>query len=125
NAARGVPTINAAVIAFAATGEPSAFLDGTTITRLRTAAASALASRYLSRKKSSHLVIVGTGALAPEMAEGHCAVRPISRVSVWGRDRQKTREAARAIRQRLASKVEVIEADSLAPVVEMADVVSC
>ena len=47
------------------------------VTWLRTGAASALASMYLSRVESTHLLIVGTGAPALHMALAHCTMRPI------------------------------------------------
>ena len=77
NPARGAPTIQSAVVVFSDRGAPVALLDGAWITQLRTGAASALASIYLSRPESRRLVIVGSGALAPFMAAAHCAVRPI------------------------------------------------
>lgn len=49
------------VFLFSANGTPEAIVDGTTVTRLRTGAASALASRYLSRPNSTRMVIIGTG----------------------------------------------------------------
>ncbi|MGH8179727.1 MAG: ornithine cyclodeaminase family protein, partial [Steroidobacteraceae bacterium] len=76
NGEKGLPTIQAALLVFSESGTPVAVLDGAMVTRLRTGAASALASSYLSRTDSEHLVVVGTGALAPYMALAHCAVRP-------------------------------------------------
>ncbi len=37
----------------------------------------------------SRLLVIGTGALAPTMAEAHCAVRAIERVEVWGRSAER------------------------------------
>src|SRR3954471_19473827 len=68
-----------------ATGEPLAMMDGTVLTRWRTACASALASSYLSREDSSHLVMVGAGALSPYLVRAHASVRPIKRVTLWNR----------------------------------------
>ena len=87
NQTRQLPTVQALFILLdAATGTPLALMDGEELTLRRTAAASALASTYLSRSDSEHLLIVGTGQLAPYMAVAHCAVRDIRRVAVWGRD---------------------------------------
>jgi len=69
----------------ATTGHPLALIDGEALTKRRTAAASALASIYLSRPNSRRLLVVGAGALAPYMAAAHCAVRPIEKVFVWSR----------------------------------------
>jgi ornithine cyclodeaminase/alanine dehydrogenase-like protein (mu-crystallin family) len=68
-----------------ATGEPLAMIDGQRLTQWRTAAASALASTYLSREDSSRLLVIGAGAMALFLARAHAAVRPISRIRIWNR----------------------------------------
>ena len=125
NPAHGLPVIQAAIVVFSSTGTPIALLDGTTVTHLRTGAASALASRFLSREDSSHLLLIGTGALAPSMAEAHCAVRPIRRISVWGRNAAKVAATVAAIRTRVPSQVEVVAVTSAEEAIPAADIVSC
>ena len=79
------------------TGEPLAVIDARMLTLRRTAAASALASRYLSRPDSERLLLVGTGALAPQLIIAHASVRPIRELVVWGRNRDKAeRQIGRA-----------------------------
>jgi ornithine cyclodeaminase len=124
NRPKGLLTVQGAVVVFANNGLPAAILDGTVLTQLRTGAASALASAYLSREDSSHLVIMGTGALAPVMATSHCAVRPIERISVWGRRADQANATANAIRA-LVSQAEVRVVDSIEAAVAAADIVSC
>jgi alanine dehydrogenase len=125
NAARGMSTIQAAIVVFSNTGTPVAFLDGTTITHLRTGGASALASKYLSRADSSHLVIIGTGALAPSMAAAHCAVRPIRRISVCGRSSERAAATVDAIQARVPESIDVVVAAAVEEAVATADIVSC
>ncbi len=120
-----VPRIQAAIVVFSERGTPEAVLDGTLVTRLRTGAASALASRYLSRRDSKHLVVVGTGALAPFMAAAHCAVRPIERISVWGRRLDRAHATGEAIRANAPPNVEVLVTESLELAMRDADIVSC
>ncbi|MEM1307873.1 MAG: ornithine cyclodeaminase family protein, partial [Pseudomonadota bacterium] len=67
------------------TGQACALIDGAKLTVWRTAAASGLASRYLSRPDSRHLLMVGAGALAPYLVRAHASVRPIERVTIWNR----------------------------------------
>ena len=125
NGERGLPTIQAALVVFSDTGTPVALLDGAMVTRLRTSAASALASTYLSRADSAHLLIIGTGALAPYMALAHCTVRPIRLVTVSGRREERARQTAAEIRSLVGAKVEVEVAscpDNIAPA---ADIISC
>lgn len=125
NGVRGLPTIQAALVVFSQTGAPIAILDGAMVTRLRTGAASALAASYLSRVDSAHLLVIGTGALAPYMALGHCSVRAISRVSVSGRDEMRANATAAQIRALVGEDVEVRVVTSLEPAVAAADIISC
>jgi ornithine cyclodeaminase len=125
NAAKRLPTVQAAIVAFSEDGTPIALIDGTSVTQLRTAAASALASQYLSREDSAHLVVIGTGALAPYMAAAHCTVRQISRVSVWGRRHERAVATVDAIRSLVASNIEVTAAQSVEDAVGSADIVTC
>jgi alanine dehydrogenase len=67
------------------TNAVEALLDGAEMTRLRTAAASAVATRHLSRAESATLGLIGAGALAAAHLDAIRAVRPIRRVVVWTR----------------------------------------
>lgn len=125
NEAGDLPTIQAALVVFSSTGTPVAVLDGATVTRLRTGAASALASTYLSRRDSAHLLVVGTGALAPYMALAHCAVRPISEVRVWGRRRERAIAAAAEIGSLIGQQARVRVVSSLEEGMRAADIVCC
>jgi alanine dehydrogenase len=125
NRAIGLPTIHATIIVFSSVGEPIAILDGTTVTQLRTAAASALASTYLSRSDSAHLVVIGTGALAPMLAAAHCAVRPITRIGVCGRSPERILETVATIRSLVRREVCVSASQSTEEAVATADIVTC
>lgn len=125
NRPKGLLTVQGTIVVFSETGTPLAILDGTTVTHLRTGAASALASEYLSRKDSSHLLIMGTGTMAPIMAVSHCAVRPIRLVSVWGRHSEKAIATAAAIGERVPKNVQVVVTDKIDQTVSSADIISC
>ena len=95
NAALGHPTLHGVYVLFAGdTGIPSAVLDAGALTARRTAAASALASRDLSRPDSKTLLVIGTGRVARQLIPAHCAVRPIEEVRVWGRTAALAKEVA-------------------------------
>ena len=90
NSEKNLPAVQATIMLLdRTTGQPLAVMDGAEITARRTAGASALASRYLSRTESSHLLMVGTGVLAPHLIQLYSAVRPISKISIWGRNFEK------------------------------------
>jgi alanine dehydrogenase len=125
NPARGLPAIQAAILVFSPSGTPIAVLDGAAVTRMRTGAASALASSYLSRPDSARLLVIGTGALAPCMAWAHCTVRPISQVRVSGRDEERARATAEAIAALVGAQIRVTVADSLDRAAAEADVITC
>ena len=66
NGGRGLPAVQGVyVLQSGVTGAPIATLDGTRLTVWRTAAASALAARYLARADAKRLLIVGAGATRP------------------------------------------------------------
>ena len=70
------------------TGELLALMDGILLTAMRTGATSALATKYLSRKNSETLGIIGAGAQAPFQAEAISNVRSIHRMLVYDKDRK-------------------------------------
>src|SRR5262249_31111163 len=125
NPASGLPTIQAAIVVFSDSGTPLAILDGTLVTYLRTGAASALASTYLSRKDAANLTIIGTGALAPYMSAAHCAVRPIERVTVVGRQLDRAQATAESIRALVPKKLDIRAASDAEAAVREADIISC
>ena len=123
NAAKSLPAVMGQYLLLdATTGAPKAMIDGTALTARRTAAASALASRFLSREDAAHLLMVGTGALAPHLIAAHCTVRPIKRVTVWGRDLDHAKAAAAKIE---IDGLSVTASGDLKEAVAAADIISC
>lgn len=104
------------------TGEPLALFDARELTAWRTAAACALAARFLSREDASHLLMVGAGALAPHLVRAHGSVRPLTRVTIWNRSKAKAIALAFGL---AVGGVEVEVADDLEEAVRDADIVSC
>lgn len=80
-ATRGLPTIQGVLVLFDATsGVPLAVMDSASITTLRTAAASALAAKYLARTDASALAFIGCGAQARTHLIAISHVRTVRRV---------------------------------------------
>jgi ornithine cyclodeaminase/alanine dehydrogenase-like protein (mu-crystallin family) len=123
NAKHGLPAVHATYLLMnATTGVMLALLDGTELTLRRTACASALASRYLSRHDSRKLLMVGTGKLAPHLIAAHAAVRRISEVRVWGR----RKEAAQSLADEMADMpFDIAAVDDLRAALDGVDIVSC
>jgi ornithine cyclodeaminase len=88
----GLPSVQGIYILLdARSGTIKATLDAKSLTAKRTAAASALASFYLSHPKSSSMLMIGTGALSINLIKAHALVRPIKKVYVWGRNGGKAK----------------------------------
>jgi alanine dehydrogenase len=123
NSSRNLPGVQASYVLFdGQTGTPRAILDGTELTRRRTAAASALAASLLAAPDANRLLMVGTGALASHLIDTHALIRPIREVRVWGRRPERAAAVAAALAGR-GFTVEV--ARDLATSVTWADIISC
>ena len=128
NPAKGLPMVQGVYLFLdATTGKVRGILEAEMITVKRTAAASALASSYLSRSDASRLLIVGAGALARHFIDAHRAVRPISDVLVWNRTPKRAEELVANYRlQDDASALNSIGVtDDLEAAVSGADIVTC
>jgi alanine dehydrogenase len=110
------------MLASAETGEVKAIMDADELTTRRTAATSALASRYLSRIDSRCLLLMGAGRLAFNVISAHASVRPIERVLVWAR--RADRAAALCARVAAELKLRAETVGSLSVGLREADIVS-
>jgi ornithine cyclodeaminase/alanine dehydrogenase-like protein (mu-crystallin family) len=82
-------------------GSLVAIMDASSITAVRTAAVSGLATRLLAREDAADVAILGTGVQARTHLDAVCAVRPVKRVRVWSRNASAVHEfAARESQQR-------------------------
>lgn len=123
NHTRNLPSIHGLyVLHEAITGRPQAVIEAGELTARRTAAASALASSYLSRADSRTLLMVGTGRLSHYLPLAHAQVRPIERVLVWGRTLAKAEESAAAL---CAQGLRAEAVTSLQDACAEADIISC
>ncbi len=108
NLKRGISTVQAAyLLNDPTTGELLALMDGIFLTGIRTGAASAVATKYLARKNSPVLGIIGTGAQAPFQAEAVCVVRPIQRIVAYDKVRERTEFFAEVMSKHLKVPVEI------------------
>ncbi|MGN6379057.1 MAG: ornithine cyclodeaminase family protein, partial [Gaiellales bacterium] len=111
NAGSSLPTHQAVVLAFdPATGEPTALIDGTSITALRTAAASALSTRLLAREDADVAAVLGTGVQARAHALAVPRVRRLRELRIAGRNPQRARALAAELAGELDLEVRACDA---------------
>nr|WP_315474552.1 ornithine cyclodeaminase family protein [uncultured Sandarakinorhabdus sp.] len=82
-----------------AKGVPLALIEGSSLTAIRTSAASALATDLLARRDAARLAVIGNGEQAMRHVTAMMAVRPITSVTVWGRDEARRADFVRAVTQ--------------------------
>lgn len=108
NTKRGLPSHVGLVVLFdTEIGVPLAVMDAAELTAIRTAAASAVATRALARQEASHLAILGTGDQAVTHLEAISNVRKLQTVHVWGRSSEKAERLAEEQGSKLSLRIEV------------------
>jgi ornithine cyclodeaminase/alanine dehydrogenase-like protein (mu-crystallin family) len=94
----GLPTIQGIVVLCdAVTGRPLAVMDSMAITALRTAAATAVAAKYLARTNSRTALICGCGGQAPAQLRALLRVRSPERIFAYDQDADKAQAFATAL----------------------------
>src|SRR5688572_17558548 len=112
----GLPTIQGAVILFdAANGRPLAIMDSISITAIRTAAATAVAAKYLAREQCETMLVCGCGGQAASQLAALLCVRKPRRIFAYDRDRNR----ASAFSTRFSAEV----ADDLVEAARASDIV--
>jgi len=123
NANHHLPSIQGIYIYMdAVTGVVKATMDGKALTVKRTAASSALASSFLSKKTSNSLLMIGTGALSSELIKAHATVRPIEQVYVWGRNFEKAKIVCSLL---AANHFEIQPIEKISDKISEVDIISC
>jgi ornithine cyclodeaminase/alanine dehydrogenase-like protein (mu-crystallin family) len=102
-------------------GVPLAMVEGASLTAIRTSAASVLATDLLAREDATRLAIIGNGEQAARHVDAMLAVRPISRIDIWGRDAERARAFADEIAARTGLLIDVHT--DIAEAVAQADIV--
>ncbi|MGA5500225.1 ornithine cyclodeaminase family protein [Streptomyces umbrinus] len=109
NAAAGLPTIHAVINALdPVTGQLVAVMDGTAVTTLRTAAASAVAFDALATPDSAELGLIGSGTQALAHARSVARVRDLRAVRIWSPNPDRRARAARLLAAELGIPVKAV-----------------
>ena len=115
NPALGLPRIQGSYLLLdGPTLAPLAILDGIALTAIRTAAVSAVAADALAEPDAAHLVVFGSGPQARSHVTAFRAIRPVSRITVVGRDAGRTKEFAAWCDGRVGTAADVASADLVA-----------
>ncbi|MBT2676926.1 ornithine cyclodeaminase family protein [Streptomyces sp. ISL-14] len=123
NAGTAVPAINAVITLLDPhTGVPLAFMDGTAVTTLRTAAASAVAVEALARKEAARLLVLGAGVQGQAHIKALQHDKHYAWTGMWS-PRPSSRDAAVDRLRRQGFEVEPVESSSEA--IGRADVIVC
>lgn len=120
---RGADTVQASYLLLDRhSGVPIALIDGEALTLRRTAAASALAAQHLARPDAERLLVIGSGRLAPWLAQAHVALQPdLAHVEVWGRNADAAEDVVEVLRE---EGIDAEVALDLRAAVERADLIT-
>ena len=112
NPQRGLPMNQGALLAIDAdTGAACGLLDTETVTAIRTAAGSAVATDCLARTDATVLAVLGTGVLAPIHIEAISTIRNVKRIQIWGRTSANADRLAQLVRRQQGGSDDDAEVD--------------
>ena len=108
NPSHGLPAILANIMLFSAdTGKMIALMDGGYVTAIRTAAASALATRALANPGATTLGILGAGVQARAHIQALARVRPVRQINIFSPSGVSAAAIKRDMEKGLAAAIEV------------------
>jgi len=105
-------------------GQPIAMVDAASVTQIRTAAASGLATSYLALSDQTRPLIcgiLGAGVQAKSHIEAMLAVRKLSKILIWSRTHSKAVSLAKATTEKFKVTTEALE--SIKDVVSSSDII--
>ncbi len=103
-------------------GEPLALMNDGYLQHMRVGACAGLGAKYLSRRNSKVLGIIGSGGMARTYAMAICEVRPIEHIRVFSPTKANREQYAKEMKELL--KIEVDAVDSAETSVRGADIVA-
>jgi len=87
-------------------GRLLAVIEADLLGRLRTGAATGVATKYMARADASKVGIIGTGGQARTQLQAVCAVRPVSSIMAYGRNRERCEKFCLEMSEALKVRVE-------------------
>lgn len=103
NEEKGIPTLIGLIVVFdAETGKPLGITDASVITGIRTGASGAIGAKYLARKNSKNLLVLGAGNQAIfQIAATLTALPNLKKIMISARNKIKLKSFISSISQRL------------------------
>lgn len=86
-------------------GQLVAVIEAFALGQMRTSGLSGVATDLLARSDATRFALLGAGAQALAQAAAVCAVRPVSQITVFSRDRTKADRLAATLREQVAADV--------------------
>ena len=121
-----LPRITATVLVLdPVTGAPKAFMDGASLTAIRTGAGGGVAADVLARQDAKTVGLFGAGVQARTQLQAVMAVREITRVNLISRTQASARQLATEISEWTTDVPEVNLVTTPRQVIEVADIVIC
>jgi ornithine cyclodeaminase/alanine dehydrogenase len=105
----------------AETGELLAVMEADYLGRIRTGAASGIATKYLARRGASRVGLIGTGRQARTQLEAVAKVRKLSAIRAFGRDERRREDFCCDMSERL--RLQVVPAASGEEAVRFGEIV--
>lgn len=125
NAGRGKETVLADIHLYSAeTGELLAMLDATSLTAMKTGAASAIATKFLAREDACVLAIIGTGVQARTQLDGIQRVRRLKGVRLYDLNRQRAENFGKHIEKIKNRNYRIEIVDSADACINGADIIT-
>jgi len=122
NKKRGLPTVmGIMIVSDPVTGYPISIMDATCTTAYRTGAAGGVAAKYLARKDSRGVALVGCGVQARTQLEAILEFFKVDHVKVWGLRPSECIKFKKDMRKKISGEIEIV--DTVRGCVKDADII--
>jgi len=109
------------LLASAISGQSLALIEADALGRIRTGAASGIATRYLAREDATRVAIIGTGHQAATQLQAVCTVRPIQQIYAFSRTPERLHAFCQQMSEQLSVPVQPVS--SVEEAVQNADII--
>lgn len=120
-----LPTVMAVIVLIdPKNGAPIAIMSGTNVTDMRTGASGGIAAKYLARKDSKIIGLVGAGVQARTQLMAHLEVyKKLDEVRVWSRSKETTQRFVAETERTYRHLCKIVSVNTIKEAVEGADIV--